>query len=282
MTNFILLIANLVAFLCISDINFTVAKEDDNVFEEVADGYHSYHLSKYEENSGPVESTGVRGSTDIANGIYRGEAASPSYNSRQDIPISGRSGRLSGSTKVKTDIVDSSEEQLSCVEDTENTFALNEDIRLELSAIDTRYLESASIENACNRDGKISNCDFDFRLLPNKLQEVCEKDGDNFYETEHSIQCHNPSTKESLYYQYDHYPSCFSAACEQIDVKQLVAGRIDSITQTLAEYLEMSCFADDDILRQANDASLIESAGVKILWHGIQMLPIATFLISIF
>jgi len=170
----------------------------------------------------------------------------------------------------------------SCAEDTERLLILNEDIRLELSAIDIEYLENASIQNVCKRDGQFSNCKFDFRLFPNELQKVCEKHGGSFDETEHSIQCHNPSTKESLYYQFDHYPSCFSEACEKTDANQLVAEQIKSISQSMSEYLEMSCFADDDILRYANGASSMESSGMKRSWHGIQIFPVAAFLLTHF
>jgi len=129
-------------------------------------------------------------------------------------------------------------EPASCAQDTERLLNMNEDIRFELSAIDIEYLENGSIQNVCKRDGKSSNCIFDFRLFPNELQRVCENHGGNFDETEHAIQCHDSNTKESLYYQFDHYPSCFSAACEKTDAKQFAAKRIDSITQTLSEYLE--------------------------------------------
>mmetsp|Transcript_26499 Transcript_26499/g.62036 ORF Transcript_26499/g.62036 Transcript_26499/m.62036 type:complete len:277 (-) Transcript_26499:39-869(-) len=275
MTNFKTSIANFFAFLFLFGAQSSVARKDDvDVFEDVADAYHVYQSSRYKEDSVPIEAN-----TDLASGIFRGEA-SPSTSEREG-RMSGPA-KSSGSTIANANTVDISDGHALCVEDTESIISLNEDIRLELSAIDTRYLENASIDNVCDRDDKYSNCNFDFRLFPNKLQNVCQQYGDEFFETEHSIQCHNPITKESLYYQFDHYPSCFSAFCKQEDVKQLLARRIDAITQAMEEYLDMSCFADDDILRHADDTILIESSGIQRSWAGIEMFPIATSLLLFF
>lgn len=245
-------VVNYFAFLFLSGVDFSSAL-NDNVF---ADAYSS------------------RGG-----GIYRGEASS-SISERGD--QLSEAAQSSGSAIGDANIVGLAE-PASCAQDTERLLNMNENIRLELSAIDIQYLENASIQNVCKRDGKISNCNFDFRLFPNELQMVCENYGGNFDETEHSIQCHDPNTKESLYYQFDHYPSCFSVACEKTDGKQFVAKRIDSITQALSEYLGMACFADDDILRYANDASsiAIESSGIKSSLHGIQMFPVAALLMML-
>lgn len=271
-------VATVVALIFSTGVHCSSAQKDD-VFQDVAGAYHAYQ--EYEEDSGPVEST-----TNIASGIFRGEA-SP-HGSEPETRMPGAKQRT-GETKAHTNIVDISGGHALCVEDTESIISVNEDIRLELSAIDTRYLENASIEKVCDEDGTNSNCNFDFRLFPNKLQSVCERDGDDFYETEHSIQCHNSMTKESLYYQFDHYPSCFSTYCKHDDVKQLLAGRIDSMTKAMSEYLDMTCYADDDILRHANDAgstdasltdaSLTESSGVRKSWVGIQMVPVAALLL---
>jgi hypothetical protein len=281
----------------------------DNVFADVADVSYtvSYTSSRGKSQSGSVETTGsARSDVDISNGIYRGEASvySPgpddqlheAGSTRDDMNISNESGastdspspeqedqilsdaRSAGAVGGDTNSIEFSE-HTSCEEDTENLLEVNEDIRLELSVIDQHYLENASIENACNREGKISSCNFDFREYPSNLQMVCEKHGGNFYRTEHSIQCYDLSTMESLYYQFDYYPSCFSAFCGEIDAKRLVIERIDSITQTMSEFLEMTCFADDDILRSANDASLIESSGSKRSWQWIQAFSVVPFLL---
>jgi len=168
----------------------------------------------------------------------------------------------------------------SCLEETEDLLAAYEDIRLELSAIDQQYLENASIENVCVQDGEVSNCNFDFRNYPSNLESVCNNRGGNFYVTEHSIQCHNPSTIGSLYYQFDHYPSCCSESCERNDRNDLLTGRIDSITEAMSEFLQMSCFADYDILRHANEtSSLLDSAGsatrTQRSIQGLQILLVA-------
>mmetsp|Transcript_17014 Transcript_17014/g.38843 ORF Transcript_17014/g.38843 Transcript_17014/m.38843 type:complete len:355 (+) Transcript_17014:122-1186(+) len=150
----------------------------------------------------------------------------------------------------------------SCEEATQNFLIEYPDIRIEISAIDQNYLEHASIQNVCYKDGKFSSCNFDFELYPNNLKTVCTDHGGNFYRTEHSIQCHNPSTMESLYYQFDHYPSCFSTACEDQNSKQLVERRINAITESMSDYLGMPCLADEDILKQATFEEIFkESSG---------------------
>lgn len=263
----------------------------DNVFAD------TYLSSRGKGRSGSLESIGSVGrDTDIGNGIYRGEASinslerdkelyeagstvdniNMSYGSGASTDSPKQVDRLSWATRSPGNTfgdVNNNDfaEIVSCEEDTENLLSVNEDIRLELSAIDLQYLENASIENVCDRDGKFSSCDFDFRVYPSNLQMVCKNHGGNFYRTEHSIQCHNTNTMESLYYQFDHYPSCFSAACEDTDAKRLLTNRIDFITRAMSEYLKMSCFADDDILRFANDASSIESSGSKILWYSTKV-----------
>ena len=172
----------------------------------------------------------------------------------------------------------------SCAEDTEYLLAAYEDIRLELSAIDEQYLENASIEDVCVRNGKISSCNFDFREYPSNLESVCNNRGGNFYSTEHSIQCHNPITMERLYYQFDHYPSCCSEICERRDANGLLTKRIDSITNIMSEFLQMSCFADYAILRQANDASsIVESSGdTQRSRQWLQILYIMPFLLILY
>jgi len=300
----------IIIFLSIIDSSLCLS---DNIFADVGDADHSYTInytsSRGKSRSGGLEATESAGSdVDISNGIYRGEASvyaperddelheagstgdamnisneggastdSPSPE-REDQVVSELAGNVGGDTN---DNIFS--EPTSCEEDTENLLEVNEDIRSELSVIDQHYLEHAGIENACTRNGKSSSCDFDFRDYPSNLQMVCKNDGGIFYRTEHSIQCYDLNTMESLYYQFDYYPSCFSAFCGEIDARRLVTERIDSITETMSEFLEMTCFADDDILRFANDASLmIESSGSsRRSWHWIQLVSVVPFLLLI-
>ncbi len=209
----------------------------------------------------------VRREVDITSGIFRGEATAVGAETNE-ATLSYNSGI--GAPKHDSTVVDSmawmgssdTSTHGTCAEDTEYLLTSYEDIRLELWAVDQQYLENASIENVCVRDGQNSNCNFDFRRYPSNLETVCNNHGGNFLRTEHSIQCHNPSTMERLYYQFDHYPSCCSELCEMTDANRLLTERIDSITELMSEYLQMICFADDDILRHANDSSsLLEASG---------------------
>ena len=208
----------------------------------------------------------VRSEVGIMSGIFRGEASAVGSEGHEISYNNGIGARAEDSEA--SDLLTWTEESPglsehgSCADDTEYLLAAYEDIRLELSAIDEQYLENASIEDVCVRDGKSSNCNFDFRKYPSNLETICNNRGGSFYLTEHSIQCHNPSTMERLYYQFDHYPSCCSELCERSDANGLLTERIDSITEVMSEYLQMSCFADYDILRHANDSSsLLESSG---------------------
>jgi hypothetical protein len=263
-----------------------------------------------QSESGSLESTeSVGTNVNLRNGIYRGEAHRPEPDDQP--PVEGRSAGddmnsskgIEGTTTSTEEGEDEEEEDKlswpeglpeaaggdantidysglrSCDEDTEDLLSMNADIRMELSAIDLQYLENASIENVCNRDGKFSSCDFDFGLYQSNLQMVCKNHGGNFYSTEHSIQCQNQITMEKLYYQFDHFPSCFAAACEEMDAKRLLTERINSITQTMSEYLDTPCFADDDILRHANDASLVESPGSIRSRQWVNVFAIAPFLL---
>jgi hypothetical protein len=181
-------------------------------------------------------------------------------------------------------------ETTTCTKDTERLLIANEDIRMELSIINIQYLENASIRKACKRDETFSNCIFDFRLFPNELKSVCENHGGSYDETEHSIQCNKRSTKESLYYQFDHYPSCMSTTCEIADMTKMVSERIDLISRNIGEYLGFDCLADEEILRHANDydydydnyASSAETTGMKNismwLWW-IQRIAFTIFLL---
>ena len=221
----------------------------------------------------------VRREVDITSGIFRGEAKSVGAETNEET-ITYNSG-IGAPKEDTTNNVDSMAgtrpSDLSphgtCDEDTEFLLDSYEDIRLELWAVDQQYLENASIENACVRDGQNSNCNFDFRRYPSNLETVCNNHGGNFFRTEHSIQCHNPSTMERLYYQFDHYPSCCSELCEMTDANRLLTERIDSITELMSEYLDMTCFADSDILRHANDSTLLlgVSGSAQRPW---QLLPI--------
>jgi hypothetical protein len=303
-----------IIFLSVIDSSFALS---NNIFADVGDADAdadqsytiSYTSSRGKSRSGGLEPTESAGNdVDISNGIYRGEASvyTPERDNHELHEAGSTRGAINSSNEGGASTDSPSPERVdqvvselntwdvggntnnnvfseptSCKEGTENLLEMNEDIRSELSVIDRQYLEHAGIENACIRDEKISTCDFDFRDYPSNLQMVCENDDGIFYRTEHSIQCYDLSTMESLYYQFDYYPSCFPAFCGEIDVKRLVTERIDSITETMSEFLEMTCFADDDILRLANDASLIvESSGSSNrLWHWIQLVSVLPFLL---
>ena len=284
---------NIFGVLFLSHTSRSLASEDNN-FAAV---YNSYR-----ENARSGSTDSMENDVDISKGIYRGEASriyNPERDDRSPQTESTRDDAGIGDKTISEASYNNSEklnqpsettqsavaeegdwnetvalENFSCEENTENLLAANDDIRIEQSAIDRQYMEHASIENACDRNGDFLNCIFDFESYPNNLQTACNNHMGDFCETEHSIQCHNPNTMESLYYQIDHYPSCFSAACERDDVTRLVSERIDSITRSISEYLEMPCFADDDILRYANQASLIESSGGNLLWHWIWIFPV--------
>jgi len=290
---------NVVGVIFLSRIYRALASED-NSFADV------YHSARGNGRYGSIYSVGS--GIDISKGIHRGEASRIYNPERDDRPAQAESmkddsgigetieasynspehlNQPSGTAQspgdngedLNFDHMDVSE-NLSCEENTENLLDTNADIRFELSAIDIQYLENGSIENACDRDGNFFNCKFDFLSYPNNLQAVCNNHMGRFYGTEHSIQCHNPNTMESLYYQFDHYPSCFSAACEQNDVTRLVLERIDTIAEAISNYLDMSCLVDDDILRNANIASLIDSSGCKILSYWAWVFPVLLFLLN--
>ncbi len=144
----------------------------------------------------------------------------------------------------------------SCAEASETLIA-QEDLRWELQDINVDYLENASIEKACspsiaNQDDL--SCDFDFGLFRNNLNEVCGNHGGVYDEREHSIQCHNPKTLQQLYYQFDHFPNCFPASCERSELETMMRRQIDSVRRALEIDSGMTCYADYDILRHANDS----------------------------
>ena len=275
-------IANLIGILVLSCIDPLLASR-----ENIADAYASRNRSG---------SMGSTGDNIFVNNIYRGEASVtvPQYNnaistndnagigdengvsndSLEQEDLSPKEARTPAANDLEISNIYYSE-SASCEENTENLFSVYEDIRSEISDIDQRYLENASVENACNQDGRLSTCKFDFLLYPSNLETVCTMHGGNFYLSEHSIQCHDHNTAESLYYQFDHYPSCFSIACEDSDTKRLVTERIGYITQRMSEYLQMSCYADEDILRYANDASSHKSSGnMKTTWPWVGVFSI--------
>jgi len=137
----------------------------------------------------------------------------------------------------------------SCLEASQSLIA-NEDVRYELSSINHFYLENASIQKACTQESKSDlECKLNFRLASNELNEVCESNGGTYQEREHSIQCHNLETKESLYYQFDHFPGCYSVACEKADIDQFANLQIDTVKRALEQDSGMKCYADFDILR---------------------------------
>lgn len=151
---------------------------------------------------------------------------------------------------------------VSCKDGSETLIA-QEELRWELQDINLQYLENASIEKTCSTssDADGTSCSFDFGLFPNNLDQVCEKYGGVYDEREHSIQCHNPSTKEQLYYQIDRFPNCFPGSCQREEIDSMVAHQIESVRQALEEDSGMVCYADYDILRHANDS---DSAGSRI------------------
>jgi len=241
----------------------------DNLFADV------YKNTRGTDNS-PDSTGSVETDYDLILGINRGESSpidfegeSASPDTVYQISYTNGIGETTDTTQPVDVLPDAADTarlsdtlhfgHASCIEETEDMLAAYEDIRMELMSIDQQYLENASVENVCVKDGKISNCNFDFREYPSNLESVCNNRGGNYYKTEHSIQCHNPSTMESLYYQFDHYPSCCSSNCEQNDANNLLSGRIDSITDVMSDFLQMSCFADYDILRHANDGSSIHA-----------------------
>jgi hypothetical protein len=167
----------------------------------------------------------------------------------------------------------------SCSEDTQ-TLLVNEDVRTQLQVINLAYLQHASIQKAChnnNNDGDgtttlssatpslaagTTNCNFNFLQFPNNLDEVCEKHGALYDEREHSIQCHNPSnSKELLYYQFDHFPSCLPITCNNEDILQIVTHQMESVRRALEKDSGMVCYADFDILRHAASAAAAVSVG---------------------
>ncbi|MGK3739368.1 MAG: hypothetical protein ACI8RD_009240 [Bacillariaceae sp.] len=227
-----------------------------------------------------VESSG----TNIANEVHRGDGffLIPEQDDKKILNPEHPFDSVRGHTEISLN------ETTTCTKDTERLLIANEDIRMELSIINIQYLENASIQKACKRDGTFSNCRFDFRLFPNELKSVCENHGGSYYETEHSISCNKRSTKESLYYQFDHYPSCMSTTCEMADMTKMVSERIEFISQNIGEYLGFDCLADEEILRHANDydydnyASSAERTGMKNisswLWW-IQRIAVTIFLL---
>ncbi len=279
-------IVNLVGMCFLSGIDASTAS-GDNVFADVYKNTRGMDSSEIPESTNSVEMD-----YDLMSGINRGRGspidAEGDVVSQQTAFTASYNNGLGAST-VSSEPVEPLPKAVatprledtihfghaSCIEETEDLLAAYEDIRLELSAIDQQYLENASIENVCTKDGEVSNCNFDFRNYPSNLESVCNNRGGNFYVTEHSIQCHNPSKMESLYYQFDHYPSCCSESCERNDRNDLLTGRIDSITEAMSEFLEMSCFADFDILRHANETiSFLDSAGSTTAQRSIQELQI--------
>ncbi|KAL3912066.1 MAG: hypothetical protein SGILL_007032, partial [Bacillariaceae sp.] len=119
---------------------------------------------------------------------------------------------------------------VSCKDGSETLIA-QEELRWELQYLNLSYLENASIEKACvaSSDTDGTSCRFDFGLFPNNLDEVCEKYGGVYDLREHSIQCHNPTTKKQLYYQIDRFPNCFPGSCQPAEVDFLVNHQIESV-----------------------------------------------------
>jgi hypothetical protein len=280
------LVTNLIAAICLSGIHVSSATQDRIVVNGAASSEATHRFGK---ELGTVETAGSPGGgLHFANGIYRGDASPYGIGSSGEDEPTGRGETKTVTARMPGDATEgdgsngdtnddtSFYENMSCGDGTEFLLDLNEDIRFELSFVDSRYLENGGIGQVCVQDGKHSDCKYNFRSYPNKLQYVCEKDGGSFHETEHSIECHNPQTEESLYYQFDHYPSCFSVACEKADVTQHMSERILSISEQLSEHLDMTCFFDDDILKHAGDSVFLKSAGTSILWHGIRVFTVVT------
>lgn len=280
------LVTNLVAAICLSGNHVCSATQDRIVVNGAASSEATHRFGK---ELGTVETAGsAGGGLDLAAGIHRGEASPFGIGSSgEDLPTGQGetktdTGRMpgdfteGGGSNRDTNDDTTFYQNMSCADGTEFLLDLNEDIRFELSFVDSRYLENGGIGQVCVQDGKHSECDYNFRSYPNKLQYVCEKDGGSFHETEHSIQCHNPQTEESLYYQFDYYPSCFSVACEKADVAQRMAERLISISEQLSEQLDMACFFDDDILKHAGDPFFLENVGTSVSWHGIRIFTVVT------
>jgi hypothetical protein len=154
---------------------------------------------------------------------------------------------------------------LSCKDGSETLIA-QEDMRWELQYINVNYLENASIEKVCVPSADGTNCNFDFGLFPNNLNEVCKKYGGIYEEREHSIQCHNPTTKEQLYYQIDRFPNCFPTSCQRTEVNSMVEHQIESVRRALEEDSGMICYTDYDILRHAGEYENSGGMGRKTSW----------------
>ena len=303
MAKFVVLIVHVLGLLFLSDIDPSLALTD-NAVAGVADVYHS---TRVKGRSGALESTGPVGSdVTITKGIYRGEASARSSEPDDELSVVRGDNDMSDESGVPIDSPER-EDQLSwatqspgaeegdkhsinysrhpsCQEDNEDLIGMYEDIRTELATVDLQYLENASIEDVCSRNGNFRSCNFNFQEYPSNLEMVCNNHGAIFYLTEHSIQCHDLRTMENLYYQFDHYPSCFSAVCEERDAKGLVKERIDHITRSMSEYLDMYCFADEEILRHANDESLTaesSSGRTTISWRWLQALLVAPTILLI-
>jgi hypothetical protein len=156
----------------------------------------------------------------------------------------------------------------SCYDESE---ALNEheDVRTELMAINMRYLENGSIKRACQRDGKASDCKLDFNLYPSNLHEACEKYGGRYAEREHSIQCRNSATEEELYYQFDHFPSCFAPSCDTVDVNKMISTQLDGVRRAMEEHSGMHCLSDWEILEYASE--MYESTGSHLFGRWVTL-----------
>ncbi|KAG7352463.1 hypothetical protein IV203_008511 [Nitzschia inconspicua] len=165
------------------------------------------------------------------------------------------------SSRYETDkpngIVGAGSPEEICVHDFESLHS-EEDLRRELEEISVYYLENASVDRACSstRDAADRNCRLDFSGLStsSKFSQICEKLGGVYMEREHSIQCH--SSKQQLYYQFDHYPNCFPASCGRNEINDMISKQIESVRRALEDDSGMSCFADYDILRHAGENAM--------------------------
>ena len=156
---------------------------------------------------------------------------------------------------------------VSCTDGSETLIA-HEDVRWNIQFLNVEYLENASIDKACARsstDEMGMTCNFDFGLFPNNLDEVCEKYGGVYEEREHSIQCHDPTTKEQLYYQIDRFPNYFPAACHHDEIDSMVEHQIDTVRRALEDDSGMICYADYDILRHAGEYDGMSSGDTRTL-----------------
>jgi hypothetical protein len=161
----------------------------------------------------------------------------------------------------------------------------NEDIRIELMAINMQYLENGSTLKACQRTGLESDCRLDFTNYPNNLQQVCGDNGGIYAEREHSIQCRNSATDEELYYQFDHYPYCFPQSCDTVDVSKMISIHIDGVKRALEEHSGMLCLSDWEILEHANEvyASLgRQSYGNRVIFSCVAGLGLGIFFLHAF